>query len=86
MAKKYFAYSADSGFELFDTQVEAEAAAESIIAGYLEDAFDGGWDEDVESVCWGEVKQHTVMADKLPAPDGSPFDYTCDYVLSNFNA
>lgn len=51
MSNKYFVYSADNGFETFSTAAEAEAVAEDIINQHREDAYEDGWDEDVESVC-----------------------------------
>lgn len=79
----YFVYSADSGFETFATSAEAEAVAEDIINQYREDACDDGWDEDVESVCWGNISQQAKMVHCAPAPDQVTGSYPCDYVLSN---
>lgn len=74
----FFAYSSDHGFETYKTAPEAKDAAGNMIDDFL---FDG-WDEEVNSVCWGEVKGNAVMANKKPAPEGSAFDYICDYVIS----
>lgn len=79
--KKYFVYSADNGFETFDTEAEAEAVAENIITLYREDAGDEGWDEDVESVCWGELRQKAIMTKLRPAPNRAPNEFTYDYWL-----
>lgn len=81
MIRKYFVYSPDNGFETFDTAAEAEAVAEDLIGLYREDAFEDGWGEDVESVCWGEVTQKAVMALCGPAPDQVTGIYPCEYVL-----
>lgn len=81
MVRKYFVYSPDAGFETFDTAAEAEAVAEDLISGYREDAYEDGWDEDVEGVCWGEVVQRAVMVQCGPAPDQVNGSYPCDYAL-----
>lgn len=78
---KYFVYSSDNGFSLFATAEEAEAMAEELIAEYREDAYDDGWSEDVESVCWGEVSQNAVMVLLGAAPNPANGSYSCDYVL-----
>lgn len=79
----YFVYSADNGFETFATAAEAESAAEDIINQYREDACEDGWDEDVESVCWGNISQKAKMIHCSPAPDQVTGSYHCDYGLSN---
>ena len=81
MTSKYFVYSADSGFETFTTAAEAEAVAEDIISQYREDAYGDGWDDDVESVCWGEISQRAAMIDASPTPDRVTGSYPCDYAL-----
>lgn len=81
MGNKYFVYSADSGFETFATPEEAEAVAEDIISQYREDAYDDGWDDDVESVCWGEISQKAAMIDVRPTQDQVTGRYPCDYTL-----
>lgn len=79
----YFVYSADSGFETFATAAEAEAVAEDIISQYREDAYEDGWDEDVESVCWGKISQQAKIVLLGKGPDGVSGSYACDYVLDN---
>ena len=81
MTRKYFVYSPDNGFETFDTAAEAEAVAEDLISAYREDAYEDGWDEDVESVCWGEVSQKAVMVRCDGTPDQVTGRYPCDYAL-----
>lgn len=82
MTNKYFVYSADNGFETFSMASEAEAVAEDIISQYREDAYDDGWDDDVESVCWGEISQKAAMIDVSPTPDQVTGSYPCDYALN----
>ena len=63
MKYKYFGYDPDSGFETFTTAKEAKEYAQDAIDWYRDHA-DEGWDEAVNSVCWGEIKQQTVMTDE----------------------
>lgn len=78
---KYFVYSADNGFEIFDTSAEAEAVAQSIIDTHREDAYEDGWDEDVETVCWGEISQRASVVSMANTPDPETGTYQCDYSL-----
>lgn len=81
MMKRYFAYDPDMGFETFATEQEAINFANEVIDDYR-DAADEGWDDLVEQVCWGEVKQVAIMDSKKPGP-GAAFCYSCDYVLGD---
>lgn len=73
---KWFSYDFDVGLKLHSTAKEAAASAQEAI----EDFLDGEWNEDVETVCWGQVLQRAVMKNKRPDPDGT-YDYICDYEL-----
>lgn len=74
----YFTYSCEHGFDHHKTkEEEAISTAESMIQDFLVD----GWDEQVETVCWGEIKECAVQANKRKAPKGSEFTHICDYVL-----
>lgn len=78
---KYFAYSADNGFEIFNTAAEAEEAAQRVIDMHREDAYVDGWDEDVETVCWGEISQKSSVVSIANTPDPETGTYQCDYNL-----
>ncbi len=60
---KHFSYCPESGFETHITETLAKECAEESI-NYFRDHADEGWDEAVNQVCWGEIKQETVMTDK----------------------
>lgn len=75
----FFASDISGGFDTYKTAEEARAEAADRIPHYLDD----GWDEEVTTVCWGEVFGQAIMVDKRPAPKGSDFNYVCDYVLSD---
>ncbi len=84
MTKRYFAYDPDGGLETFVTEQEAIAFANKVIDDYR-DAADDGWDDLVEQVCWGEIKQKAVMDNQKPGP-GTAFCYACDYGLADLPA
>ncbi len=63
MIKKYFCYCTDHGFETFNTEDEAKKSAQESIDVFRDYAKDG-WDENVDQICWGEIKQQTVIIDK----------------------
>lgn len=79
---KYFAYSPDTGFDLYETAEKAKAAAFDSINEYRFRA-DDGWEEDVENVCWGEVKQETVACNEQPSIGRDGVSIICDYELAD---
>ena len=72
--KKFFSHSNDGGFLLHDTAAAAEAEAQASI-DYYRDGSSEGWPEEVEFVCWGEVKRRAKQTEILGRPD------ECDYAL-----
>lgn len=60
--KKYFVFDDETGFDTFSTAEKAKTAAEESIANYRENA-PKGWDECVENVCWGEIKEQAIQFD-----------------------
>lgn len=83
---KYFGYCPESGFELFATAEEAKAYADLSLEWFRAEAGDG-WGEQVDQICWGELKQEVVMTEHRPwtEEDGpvGQFDYYADYGLVN---
>jgi hypothetical protein len=77
---KWFSYDPAVGFDTHDTEQEAKASAEESLQEYRDHAGDG-WDDDVNHVCWGQVREVSAMTEERIAPEGSEFDFTCDYVL-----
>jgi hypothetical protein len=59
MMEKFFAYHPDAGFYTYPSAELAKEDAERWIEEYREDAGEG-WDELVENICWGEIKQQAV--------------------------
>ncbi|WP_158686374.1 hypothetical protein [Cronobacter sakazakii] len=84
---RFFMFDPENGFETYKTAEEAKAAAEEAIDYYRGDAGDG-WHDEVEQVCWGEIKQETQQFDLRPlnAEDESCCDMICDYALKDIQA
>lgn len=64
MKYKYYGYCPDSGFETFETENEAIRYAQDSI-DYYRNCASEGWDENVNFVSWGEIKQTVVMFDEM---------------------
>jgi len=43
------------------------------------EAGNNGWNEEVERICWGEIREHVVESVRHPAEPGMPFDEVVDY-------
>lgn len=70
---KYFSYDPTDGgygFELHDTAKEAKERAQKC----LSDFFDKGWDDvpddEVEDICWGQIKGEVQKVMIEPNDDG----------------
>lgn len=56
MAERFFAYSYESGFELFDTSDEAKLRAEQMLKINRDwEEKNGLWDSEVVTIMWGEI-------------------------------
>ncbi|MFG6473098.1 hypothetical protein [Klebsiella variicola] len=80
----YFSYGSERGFEWHKTANEAVDSAEAAIDDYRGDACDG-WNEEVESICWGIIMQSSTMVGERPRTEedrcDSAIDTICDYAL-----
>ena len=79
---KFFSYSPDVGFDLHDTAEKAKQSAIDSIEEYRFRA-DDGWDDDVENVCWGEVRQESVAREKGTTVRFGTVDVCHDYELED---
>jgi len=81
---KFFMYDPDSGFETYETAEEARCAAYDAIDYYRGESVDG-WPDEVEQVCWGEIKQDSQQVGLRPRneEDKSSCDMICDYQLTD---
>lgn len=82
MNERYFSRDFEGNIEFHLTAQQAKEATEIHIEEAL--APDGGWDENVTDICWGEIKikQSAVMENEREDPEGT-FDYICDYKLKD---
>ncbi len=80
--EKYFAYHPGAGFYTYPTAELAIENAEQWIEEYRE-AADEGWDEAVENICWGEVRQQAkeIKTGVMIIFDGEESE-AIDYVLA----
>lgn len=81
----YFSYDPEGdGFMFHDTETEARSAAESALQDER-DCAPEGWGENVELICWGEVKQRVKETECRPATEedgmSSDIEIYADYDL-----
>lgn len=88
---KYFSYDPEGdGFTLHATAEEAQKHAENDLACHREFSCEG-WCDSVQQVCWGEIKQRTVMVREMKKEEAehagiyfdNSFDAICDYELKD---
>ena len=73
MTLRFFVDTGD-GYELWETEEEARAAAQSAIE-YWRTIADPEWPEEVERVCWGEIREMATAKATQPDEFGSTVDY-----------
>lgn len=77
---KWFHMEPD-GFDFHDSAEEAKAKAEESLQYFADEAASDGWSDEVERICWGEVKEVVTEVSRKKAPKGSKFDVIIDYKL-----
>jgi len=77
---KFFSYDPEDGFQLHATEDEAKERAQNAIDLYRDDAAEG-WAEEVEGVCWGNVRQNVVEIN-IATPNNHD-EESCDYNLAD---
>ena len=80
---KWFTYHPDEGFERFETADEAREAAIAWLDAARDAACDE-WVDNVDEICWGEIKQQVVETVRRQRMDGdvSSADIITDYELA----
>ena len=97
LAKGWFSYGLEMGFERHATESEALARAKSLLELCREDASDGGWPDGMETICYGRVCGAVHETERMPwsqhlvahrgyeaediAGDSSDFEEFVDYGL-----
>lgn len=81
---EFFSFGSEHGFEYHKTAQGAIDAAEAAIDDYRGDACDG-WSEEVDSICWGVIKQSSTKVGERPRTADDHIDpainTVCDYAL-----
>lgn len=71
--QRFFSYSPNgSGLEFHATAEEAQAKADAELDEERDNSGDG-WSEEVDQICWGEVRQRAVCTE-VPAEEGATFE------------
>ena len=79
--KKYFSYDPESGFELHATAEEAKNYAEKNLE-FERDVAVEGWSDYVDQICWGELRQHTIVTMSRPRTEEDTFvSPACDTII-----
>jgi hypothetical protein len=78
---KYFSYNDDDGMTFHANADEARLFAQYCIDEYSKTAHDG-WDEGVDSVCWGVVSENATVVTTRQRTDADTFiSSDCDTVV-----
>ena len=74
----WFSYDTENGVAFHETAGKAQAEADKNLE-LSRDYADDGWDENVEDICWGEVKGKVVETERREA---TPEDHiSCDEIV-----
>ena len=88
MSHKYFSYDHENGFDTFATAEEAKAHAQESIDWYRDNQY-GCWDDAVETIVWGEIKQEAAQFGNRPVAENDNVDdgvtEICDYQLQSID-
>lgn len=80
MAKNWFMYDPENGFETFETEGAALSAASMAINAYLDEEWGDGVDEIVVGRITHESKQANVQEKKDLDPEDPRRNLSCDYL------
>ena len=80
--KRFFSFDPEDGFEVHDNAEDARVRAEKWLARDRDIATKDGWPEEVEDICWGEIRErvaktwsYDVTDDDVPANCDEFADY-----------
>jgi hypothetical protein len=78
---RFFAYDPNGGgIDFFKTAKEAKDHASKAFDEEQNIAADDGWQEEVTSLCWGEIKEGVVEVSRREDESGK-FDVIIEYAL-----
>ncbi len=82
VGRKFFTYDDETGFDLFDSAVDAKKAAQASIDEWRAIADCDRWPEEIENVCWGVVLGASKEIRTGDVGDGSG-DWYSNYILAD---
>lgn len=74
MSRRFFSYDPDNGFEFHDTAEQAKAECEKAFGYYQDEAAGDGWPENVDQLCWGEIKEQASLIKETNRPPSEELD------------
>jgi DNA polymerase III epsilon subunit-like protein len=82
---RFFSFDGEH-HETHDTVEQAKEACQIALEHY-KDAAGDGWDEAVNNVCWGEIRQMSTECDRIDntpeEQEASGMSYRCDYKMTD---
>ncbi len=82
--KQWFSYDPEgNGFEFHDTAEKAKARADGALGEAEGAAYDGGWEENVTDICWGQVSERVRETERRKGEPDEEFD---EYIVYGMRA
>ena len=79
---KWFSYDPEGwGLEFHKTKERAKARADKAISEAEGAAYDGGWEENVTDICWGQVSERAQETERRKGEPHEEFDEYIVYAL-----
>jgi len=79
---KYFCFSSEEGFAVYDTAQEAKSEAMHILECYREEAIGSEWGDGIERVTWGRIYEQASVVAEDKAASGTNVDCYVDFGLT----
>ena len=81
--KRFFSFDPEDGAEFHDKKEDARARAEKCLARDRDIATLEGWPDEVEEICWGEIRERVanVFSHEVEDEDGTSWVGVADYGL-----
>jgi len=76
--KRFFSFDPEDGFERHETEDLARARAEKCLARDRDIATTEGWPEEVEGICWGEIREQVAKTWSHDVTDDDDVPAYCD--------
>ena len=79
--KRFFSFDPEDGFERHETEDLARARAEKCLARDRDIATTEGWPEEVEGICWGEIRERVAETWRHEVTDDDDVPTDCDEMV-----